>query len=72
VITEDPIYNTHYVEATAEMPDTTTPNNYFSYSTYIQNVNNVQYLRLQVDRTYCDYDLSSMNEMPCVRKTLAQ
>ena len=59
VLTEDPILSPHYVEATANLPDTTTPNNYFSYSSYVQNINGVRYIRLAVDRTYCDYDLSS-------------
>jgi hypothetical protein len=60
VLTEDSILSPHYVEAAAIMSDTTTPNNYFSYSSYVQNINNVRYIRLAVDRTYCDYDLSSL------------
>ena len=49
----------HYMQATAFTPSYT--NNYFSYSLYVQNVNSVRYFRMSVDRSYVDFDLSSVS-----------
>ena len=47
------------MQATAFTPSYT--NNYFSYSLYVQNVNSVRYFRMSVDRSYVDFDLSSVS-----------
>ena len=49
----------HYMQATAFTPSNT--NNYFSYSLYVQNVNSVRYFRMGVDRSFVDFDLSSVS-----------
>ena len=51
----------HAMTATALLNDYSIPEEYFTFSLYVQRQNNVQKFRMDVGRLYTDFDLSSVS-----------
>ena len=59
-IAESDILGPHYIETTAFVPTIDTPANFFTYSLYVEK-NTARIIRLAVDATFADFDLSSVS-----------